>query len=603
MLGLLLVGACADPVRVRRADPQSVLRELTRSVLTSSAVSGPTHNVLHRYGLVDAFARHPEQVLADLHRQATESDGDPDLVFALAELSFAHAERTGQRSHHIASALYAFAFLFPERTDLVPHRFDPRVRIAADLYNRGLTRGLATDDGREVAVAGGVHALPFGELRVEFDPATLRWGDRRLVHFVPAAEVQVHGLRERYRRTGLGVPLAAGTAPLEDGHEPDEFVAQETRVPVTAILHVPTPRGQLAAGEVRATLTLHDALVTERVRVATRDVPLEVEPTAALAYMLSEQRFWDVELKGLFGSAIVGDDPMRLMAVQPYRRGRIPVVFVHGTASSPGRWADMVNDLLNDPRVRERFQIWYFTYDTGNPILYTADGLRESLRQAVARLDPEGSDPALRQMVVIGHSQGGLLTKSTVIDSGDRLYVWGTPVDRLRVSEKTRAYIRRVAFLEPLPFVRRVVFIATPHQGSYVAGNWLAHQTARFIRLPGRLLEVGAEVVKGNPELATERITTAIDDMTPRNPLVKALADIPVAPEVASHSIVAVQGNGPVEDGDDGVVEYRSAHRTDVDSEVVVRAAHSCQSEPQTIAEVRRILLLHLEEESERSFQ
>jgi len=44
-----------------------------------------------------------------------------------------------------------------------------------------------------------------------------------------------------------------------------------------------------------------------------------------------------------------------LAALRPYRDTRIPAVFVHGTNSSPGRWADMVNDLLADPRLRERY--------------------------------------------------------------------------------------------------------------------------------------------------------------------------------------------------------------------------------------------------------
>ena len=30
----------------------------------------------------------------------------------------------------------------------------------------------------------------------------------------------------------------------------------------------------------------------------------------------------------------------------------IPVVFVHGTASSPARWAEMANELLGDPSDR-----------------------------------------------------------------------------------------------------------------------------------------------------------------------------------------------------------------------------------------------------------
>ena len=59
------------------------------------------------------------------------------------------------------------------------------------------------------------------------------------------------------------------------------------------------------------------------------------------------------------------------------------------------------------------------------------------------------------------------------------------------------------------------------------------------------------------------------------------------------HSIVAVKGTGPTEQGNDGVVEYTSAHIDGVESELVVRSPHSCQGNPHTIKEVRRILRLH----------
>ena len=49
-----------------------------------------------------------------------------------------------------------------------------------------------------------------------------------------------------------------------------------------------------------------------------------------------------------------------------------------------------------------------------------------------------------------------------------------------------------------------------------------------------------------------------------------------------------------VETGDDGVVSYQSAHIPEAVSELVVRSGHSVQSNPYTVREVRRILLLHL---------
>jgi pimeloyl-ACP methyl ester carboxylesterase len=114
----------------------------------------------------------------------------------------------------------------------------------------------------------------------------------------------------------------------------------------------------------------------------------------------------------------IGRQRLGIFMLHPHKTGRIPVVLVHGTASSPARWAEMVNELENDPGFWEHYEIWLFMYNTGNPIAYSAMLLREALTKAVAELDPAGKDPGLKQMVVIGHSQGGLLTKMTAIDSG-----------------------------------------------------------------------------------------------------------------------------------------------------------------------------------------
>ena len=46
---------------------------------------------------------------------------------------------------------------------------------------------------------------------------------------------------------------------------------------------------------------------------------------------------------------------------------------------------------------------------------------------------------------------------------------------------------------------------------------------------------------------------------------------------------------------EDGVVTYKSAHLEGVASEKIVRSGHSTQGHPDTILEVRRILLEHVE--------
>jgi len=88
---------------------------------------------------------------------------------------------------------------------------------------------------------------------------------------------------------------------------------------------------------------------------------------------------------------------------------------------------------------------------------------------------------------------------------------------------------------------------------------------------------------------------TSVDGMSHKNPVLQTLAKMPVAPGVKTHSVIAIDGDQEPPDGNDGVVEYKSAHQDGVESEYLVRSFHSCQGHPLVIEEVRRILLEHLE--------
>jgi pimeloyl-ACP methyl ester carboxylesterase len=406
----------------------------------------------------------------------------------------------------------------------------------------------------------------------------------------------VHGLSSRFRTPGIGAPLAAD-ASVEDPDHSTEFIALRLKLPTTAVLLVDDARKQIAAGHVHAKLELHTDPDPEPLLIEGQHVPLEREQTATLAAMLADSPVWTQELQAFLGTLTQSAEG-RLIAMRPHRPGRIPVVFVHGTNSSPGRWAEMVNVLDNDPRIHRRYEFWFFFYNSGNPILYSSYLLRTKLSAAVAEFDPSGRDACLRDMVVIGHSQGGLLTKMTVVDSGDRFWrnISKRPFEEVRMDDSQRELVRQVGFVEPLPFVRRVVFIATPHRGSFLASrDFFRRLIARLVSLPQRITKLTASLVTANPEIFEADVgsVTALDNMSPRHRFVRTLSEIPIAPGVAAHSIIPVKGDGPIETGNDGVVEYSSAHIEGVESEKVVRSDHSTQANPETIEEVRRILLLH----------
>ena len=600
-LVLSLLAGCATPIGVKRIPPEEANRQLTASVLTTGKPGATAQEFLYRLNLSEKYRADPANTINELHAGLGQAD-ESHRLFALAELSFDYAEHGGARSYYLASAAYAWAFLFPENPAARPGCYDPRVRTAMDLYNRGVTAGLASGTGDEVDLSARRVALPFGPLQLDVDPAGFKFGGYQLVRFTSLADFQVRGLRNRYRRRGIGAPLAASVA--KSGEERvDRWIPPRTKVPVTALLRFDDPRRGMSTGALHGTMQLYDAEEGTTISIGDVAVPLESETTTTLAYQLEGAPVWDFEIAGFrAGDLSFTQTEDNLGMLDPYHPGRIPVVFVHGTASSPARWAEMVNELMNDPVLGQRYQFWFFTYNTGNPVAYSAMRLREALQHAVNDVDPEGKDPALQQMVVIGHSQGGLLTKMTVVSSGSRFWDASSqvPFEQADIPAETKDLLRRSIFVEPLPFVTEVIFICTPHRGSFLAENFLGKIARRLVTFPAQLTKVTVDVVKLNPAGAAQtawHMPTAIDNMDWSNPFLKTLASVPIAPGVEAHSIVAVRGDGPPEQGDDGVVKYTSAHIDGVASELIVRDGHSTQATPATIEEVRRILYAHLKEQ------
>ena len=581
-------------------DPREVERQLDSNVISTGRLSEATRVVLHHENLSEQFDTDPEAVRASLHSRLAAGKSNPDLLYALAEISFLRAAETGWHQHSLSAAVYAYAFLFPEDAKQRPSAFDPRFRTACDIYNRSITRAFASADRSRLELRSGRFPLSFGTIDVTFDPARARWGDQLLSNFTPADELGVTGLNIRYRRAGIGASLAADATP--PAQEKGFQVEPEVKVPVTALFRVEAPWRSLAAGRLRGVIEIYPAFEPNEVAIAGQSVPLEADTTTAFAFSLSDPKVWKSEFAGFFDGSLFDRTAAQLVGLEPYRRGQIPVVFIHGTGSSPGRWANLINDLQSDPVIREGFQFWTFSYATGNPTSFSAERLRAALQQAVLKLDPDGKDPGLRQIVLIGHNQGGLLAKWMTIESGSRL--WDTlsdkPPEQLRLAEENKSLLRRIFFVRPLPEVRRVIFIATPHHGSFVADDSIAELIARLVTPAGRVLSALSDLTQDNAEQLNLRPAStrfgSVWSMSPDNPLLQVFSTIPVSRRVAAHSIIAVKGNGPVETGDDGVVSYQSAHIPEAASELVVRSGHSVQSDPHTVNEVRRILLLHLAE-------
>ena len=109
----------------------------------------------------------------------------------------------------------------------------------------------------------------------------------------------------------------------------------------------------LSNNSARASLELYSVIEKTETTVNDQKVPLETDSTTPIAYQLNDAPVWNLGIKSFLHP---GKRKSELVRLQPYQRGLIPVIFVHGTASSPVWWAEMWNTLSADPIMRKHFQ-------------------------------------------------------------------------------------------------------------------------------------------------------------------------------------------------------------------------------------------------------
>jgi len=125
--------------------------------------------------------------------------------------------------------------------------------------------------------------------------------------------------------------------------------------------------------------------------------------------------------------------------MEPYDPDRIPVLLIHGLISLPMIWRDIIPEMISDPEISERYQFMVFTYPSSYPLVESAALLRGELARLRAEYDPGGTDPLSRNMLVAGHSMGGMLTHTLVVDIGDNLWRQSVTVPSTRCRLATRS--------------------------------------------------------------------------------------------------------------------------------------------------------------------
>lgn len=586
--------------------------------------SGPkstsrTTQLLRRYDLYEGDL---DDTLSRLQEEI-EREPLPEKLYAFAELAYVEGKRAELLDHraqalelYSASVAYAYWYLFDPGFDHFRNPYDPQFRGACDLYNGSLEAVMRIVSSRGELLPGSTYRIHTGNqhFHVKIVPRG-RWHAEDFQRLEFVSDYQVEGLANRHHTYGLGVPLIAVWQSHERDHPAEQCYPPGLSFAVTAFLRVmqpPTPLKGNGDTVRHCVLELYDTVAAKDISVCRRRVPLETDLTTPLAYFLDNPDFDQQQGISEWANSATRAllDPGKTESLQgiymlePYEPHKIPVLMVHGLWSNPVTWMEMFNDLRSFPEIRHQYQFWFYLYPTGQPFWISARQLREDLEEVRQILDPQHRSPTLDQMVLIGHSMGGLVSKMQTIDSGDAFWkiLSDRPFEELNADEETRERLAQTVFFKPNPSIRRVITIGTPHRGSDVANDYTRWLGRKLITLPDWMVRATSQLTRQNPGFFrnTEMLTinTSIDSLSPDSPVFPVLLRSRTSPRTQYHNILGLIPNegimGSLAAGSDGVVSYESAHLDGIASEITVEANHlGVHRHPRSILEVRRILLEH----------
>lgn len=640
---VLLLGSGCAMVTVKQVANTDYLQTKRADVLTSGKLSAASRETLSVVGL-DESQCDKDVVACRTTLLETEGINTEQRLSALSELWVRTALALSPKPKHadkepmsvaaadawLEAARYAYAYLFFSGRAPSDRAFEDRQTQVRDYYNHAAeqTASMMFRRARESALEGEDYNAPVaGErwtITSSFDRLALPSIPTRLVS---AATVSFVGLRSTYRRDGFGAelvvvmdppklstPLPQADAPVDGGprrqREEVPQYSEMSSINATALLRFKGQSLQDVLGTSQVLLDVYSPEATEHVELQGEQVPLAGNFTAAYGLWLAQSGFATQSLRTLFGMS-EGINKPHIYLMQPWDPDRRIIFMLHGLGSSPEAWVNVANEIMGEQELRREFQVWQVYYPTNAPIALNRYEIAQAFNQTLQHFDPAGRTRASRDMIYIGHSMGGVLARLLVSSSGETLWNDVTTRHELKGERLRRiqAKLGPVLHFQPQPNVERAIFIAAPHQGTDIAGNRIGRLLGRLVRLPLTILGSFEEAFlalqqddgqRGGNKKA--RVPNSIDNLKASDPFVKAAASLPIQPGLKYHSIIAHRKpDVPLEQSDDGLVPYWSAHLDGALSEKVITSGHSVQETPQAVLEIRRILREDVDEVGARA--
>lgn len=599
-LSCILCG-CQSEITVHPVSPSE--RLAYGLSLSGDGISQETSNLLANFLLYDLYEDDPQEAIRRLET-IFAAEPLPEYLAALSDISLNAGIRFSKKpddaiKYFLSAALYSYAYLYAldnpgatpynENRIFVIRTYNLAIgEVFAYLKQRKLNRrseySLSTVGGQRLFFTQPQYKLPVAPSLIETFDLCANYKPENLTHIS--------------RRFGIGTPIICQLKPNSLSSDSIRF-ADNLALPGTLVMRFQRHnRWQ----DFFVTLQYIDSRNYDSIILEDKEVPLQLDFSTPLAYMVRNPLPFDYLTYMLRPD--LTENMQGLYLTEPYSEDRIPVIFVHGLMSNIRTWAQMINTLQNDPNLRKHYQFWGFTYSSGNPVLFSAKLLRDSLLELREKLQKEGkSTEKFDRMVLVGHSMGGLVGKTAIMDADEQLIevVLGDHYQQKMsvLTTEQKKFVEEMFHFRSLPFVKRIVFIAVPHRGSSMAQRPIGRLGAALIQTPASLLKRGEGIIgnlmqHGELMPNSSRKETGIDDLDPDNTTMKTLAKIPFKEGIPVHSIIGNKSKDGIPGGTDGIVPYASSHLDGVTSELIVKSGHSVQQNPLAIQEMRRILLEHL---------
>ena len=394
----------------------------------------------------------------------------------------------------------------------------------------------------------------------------------------------------RHATAGFGISLVAMRPRCTDRPVCQLFPPQGIYRPLTAWVEP----GKLGTPH----LMMTDPFLHPAITVAGRDVALASDVTAPYAAVfdkageIGRDAIWNL-LGGTQTTALQG-----LYLLEDYDPNKTPIIMLHGLGRSPLIWARLTNMILGSPDLRARYQVWHVVYPTSTPILLDRHRVESFLDHGWSLLDPSGTAPARQNVVLIGHSLGGVISRLLTANSGEVVWnaVFDEPEAALTGSPADIATVDGIFHFKAYPGIGRAIFLAAPHRGSPAADDFIGRLALHLVKVQAPELDALIRVAEANRAHVSPALyadyhkegLSSISTLRSDQPVSRASQSLMPVPGIRYDTFAGhLPGTQPP---GDGFVPLESAILAGAESTTIVNDGHQLYLNDEVLAKIVAIL-------------